>query len=50
MLTISQVSEKTGLTPYTIRYYEKSGYYMNPSVVMEGHVSTKKARFPTFNV
>nr|WP_255305269.1 MerR family DNA-binding transcriptional regulator [Paenibacillus sp. Mc5Re-14] len=25
MLTISQVSERTGLTPYTIRYYEKIG-------------------------
>ncbi|MCH5586149.1 MerR family transcriptional regulator [Shimazuella sp. AN120528] len=25
MLTISQVSKRTGLTPYTLRYYEKIG-------------------------
>lgn len=30
MLTISQVSEKTGLTPYTIRYYEKIGVLHEP--------------------
>jgi MerR family transcriptional regulator, repressor of the yfmOP operon len=30
MLTISQVSEKTGLTPYTIRYYEKIGVLNEP--------------------
>lgn len=31
MLTISQVSEKTGLTPYTLRYYEKIGVLKCPS-------------------
>lgn len=31
MLTISQVSEKTGLTPYTLRYYEKIGVLKGPS-------------------
>jgi len=30
MLTISQVSEKTGLTPYTLRYYEKIGVLKGP--------------------
>ncbi|MEK4325436.1 MerR family transcriptional regulator [Paenibacillus sp. FSL R7-0312] len=30
MLTISQVSEQTGLTPYTIRYYEKIGVLHEP--------------------
>lgn len=30
MLTISQVSERTGLTPYTIRYYEKIGVLLEP--------------------
>lgn len=30
MLTISQVAEKTGLTPYTIRYYEKIGVLQEP--------------------
>ncbi|GLX69742.1 MerR family transcriptional regulator [Paenibacillus glycanilyticus] len=30
MLTISQVSEQTGLTPYTIRYYEKIGVLQEP--------------------
>ncbi|WP_025719489.1 MerR family transcriptional regulator [Paenibacillus sp. 1-18] len=30
MFTISQVSEKTGLTPYTIRYYEKIGVLHEP--------------------
>ncbi len=31
MLTISQVSERTGLTPYTLRYYEKIGVLKGPS-------------------
>lgn len=31
MLTISQVSERTGLTPYTIRYYEKIGVLHEPN-------------------
>lgn len=31
MLTISQVSERTGLTPYTLRYYEKIGILKGPS-------------------
>ncbi|MCP3779925.1 MerR family transcriptional regulator [Paenibacillus sp. MZ03-122A] len=31
MLTISQVSERTGLTPYTIRYYEKIGVLQEPN-------------------
>jgi len=31
LLTISQVSEKTGLTPYTLRYYEKVGVLKSPS-------------------
>ncbi|MFG3613304.1 MerR family transcriptional regulator [Rummeliibacillus stabekisii] len=31
MLTISQVSERTGLTPYTLRYYEKIGVLKSPS-------------------
>jgi len=30
MLTISQVSERTGLTPYTLRYYEKIGVLREP--------------------
>lgn len=30
MLTISQVSVQTGLTPYTIRYYEKIGVLHEP--------------------
>lgn len=30
MLTISQVSERTGLTPYTLRYYEKIGVLKGP--------------------
>ncbi|OGX68253.1 MAG: transcriptional regulator [Paenibacillus sp. RIFOXYA1_FULL_44_5] len=30
MLTISQVSERTGLTPYTLRYYEKVGVLKEP--------------------
>ncbi|MGF7034871.1 DNA-binding transcriptional MerR regulator [Paenibacillus mucilaginosus] len=30
MLTISQVAEKTGLTPYTLRYYEKIGVLKVP--------------------
>ncbi|WP_248928459.1 MerR family transcriptional regulator [Paenibacillus hamazuiensis] len=30
MLTISQVSERTGLTPYTLRYYEKVGVLKDP--------------------
>lgn len=30
MLTISQVSERTGLTPYTLRYYEKIGVLRGP--------------------
>lgn len=31
MLTISQVTERTGLTPYTLRYYEKIGVLQGPS-------------------
>ncbi|MBD3921268.1 MerR family transcriptional regulator [Paenibacillus sp. PR3] len=31
MLTISQVTERTGLTPYTLRYYEKIGVLKGPS-------------------
>jgi MerR family transcriptional regulator, repressor of the yfmOP operon len=31
MLTISQVSERTGLTSYTIRYYEKIGVLHEPN-------------------
>lgn len=31
MLTISQVSERTGLTSYTIRYYEKIGLLYEPN-------------------
>ncbi|UED79230.1 MerR family transcriptional regulator [Lysinibacillus sp. CD3-6] len=31
MLTISQVSERTGLTPYTLRYYEKIGVLKGPN-------------------
>lgn len=31
MLTISQVSERTGLTPFTLRYYEKIGVLKGPS-------------------
>lgn len=31
MLTISQVSERTGLTPSTIRYYEKIGLLYEPN-------------------
>jgi len=31
MLTISHVSERTGLTPYTLRYYEKIGVLKEPS-------------------
>lgn len=30
MFSISQVSEKTGLTPYTLRYYEKIGVLKVP--------------------
>ncbi|OXM83315.1 MerR family transcriptional regulator [Paenibacillus rigui] len=30
MLTISQVSERTGLSPYTLRYYEKVGVLKEP--------------------
>ncbi len=30
MLTISQVTEQTGLTAYTLRYYEKIGVLKNP--------------------
>ncbi|MCZ8519626.1 MULTISPECIES: MerR family transcriptional regulator [Paenibacillus] len=30
MLTISQVAERTGLTPYTLRYYEKIGVLKAP--------------------
>ncbi len=31
MFTIGQVSKRTGLTPYTLRYYEKIGVLKEPS-------------------
>lgn len=30
MLTISEVAQRTGLTPYTLRYYEKVGVLREP--------------------
>lgn len=39
MFTISQVSERTGLTPYTLRYYEKIGVLQGPGR-SEGGVRT----------
>lgn len=50
MLTISQVSEKTGLTPYTLRYYEKIGVLKGRVAEKVGHGPIPRARFHIFSV
>ncbi|WP_246552952.1 MerR family DNA-binding transcriptional regulator [Paenibacillus tritici] len=50
MLTLSQVSEKTGLTPYTIRYFEKIGVLHEPKRSNGGARVYKESEVPIFNV